>query len=66
MEKVDGRKNNSGMIGNRGGTGRPPTGIKPKHTVSATDEEWAIIQQFITLVRNDIEKAKDLLENRPL
>ena len=66
MEKVDGRKNNSGTIGNRGGTGRPPTGIKPKHTVSATDEEWAAIRQFISLVRSDIEKAKELLKTRPL
>lgn len=63
MEKVDGRKNNSGTIGNRGGTGRPPTGIKPKHTISATNEEWGLIQQFIKVVRNDIEKAKALLSH---
>lgn len=63
MEKVDGRRNNGGKVGNKGGTGRPPTGIKPKHTISATNEEWIVIQQFIAVVRNDIEKAKSLLSH---
>ncbi len=60
-KKVDGRRNNRGKIGNKGGAGRPATGIKPKHTVSATPEEWIVIQQFIAIVRTDITKAKTLL-----
>lgn len=60
-EKLDGRRFNSGKIGNRGGTGRPATGIKPRHTISASDDEWILIQQFIVIVRNDMAKAKALL-----
>ena len=62
-EKIDGRKNNRGKIGNRGGTGRPATGTRPRHTVSATDEEWLLIQQFIVIVRGDMAKAKAILSN---
>lgn len=63
---MDGRKKNHGTPGNRGG-GRPATGQKPRHTVSADAQEWNLIARFIRIVRTDIARAERMVrdeENR--
>lgn len=60
--EMDGRKHNRGTVGNRGG-GRPATGQKPRHTVSADAREWALIQRFIQIVRKDTDAAERMLDH---
>lgn len=59
---MDNRKNNKGTIGNRGG-GRPATGQKPRHTVSADEREWGLIRRFIQIVRKDFSLAERMLDH---
>lgn len=59
---MDGRKKNHGTYGNRGG-GRPATGQKPRHTVSADAREWDLIARFIGIVRKDISRAERMVED---
>ena len=60
--EMDGRKHNRGTVGNRGG-GRPATGQKPRHTVSADAREWALIRRFIQIVRKDTDAAERMLDH---
>lgn len=59
--EMDGRKHNRGTVGNRGG-GRPATGQKPRHTVSADAREWSLIRRFIQIVRKDTDAAERMLD----
>lgn len=59
---MDRRRFNHGTPGNRGG-GRPATGRLPRHTISASDEQWRWMAKFIHLIRTDPEKAQLALQN---
>ena len=59
---MDKRKNNKGTVGNRGG-GRPATGQKPRHKVSADEREWALIRRFIQIVRKDFGAAERMFDH---
>lgn len=59
---MDRRRFNHGTPGNRGG-GRPATGRLPRHTISASDEQWKWIASFVHLIRTDPKKAQLALQN---
>lgn len=59
---MDRRRFNHGTPGNRGG-GRPATGRLPRHTISASDEQWEWIARFVHFIRTDPEKAQLALQN---
>ena len=53
--------------GKRAGAGRPKGSTKEdsnickQHQVRAHEEEWELIKEFATLVKKDINKARQLL-----
>ncbi|MDY6053321.1 MAG: hypothetical protein SPI64_04280 [Anaerovibrio sp.] len=53
--------------GKRAGAGRPKgstkedSNIRKQHQVRAHEEEWELIKEFATLVKKDINKARQLL-----
>lgn len=50
--------------GRREGAGRPRNVIERKrHSVNATQEEWAAIEAFVSLVRTDKKKCDEVLRN---
>ena len=53
-----------GWGGKREGAGRPLIGGIPRKPRQArlTDEEWGLVKDFIQLVKQDIGKAKKLME----
>lgn len=58
---MDGRKNNRGTIGNKGG--RPvgaglPRGSRGIHQIRAYDDEWELIKEFQKLTRIDIDRCR--------
>lgn len=43
---------------------RKPEGVRPQHQVRAYDDEWAVIKDFMKLVRKiGAEKAAELIRN---
>ena len=64
QKKLDGRRNNRGTVGHKGGPGRPKTaaGARPRRMDSAFDDEDVLIKKFIKIVREDIERARSILE----
>ena len=64
-DKTDGRRNNHGTIGNKGGrkkgTRIDPRGQRSGHQVRAYDEEWLIIREFIACVRQNPELCRNAI-----
>ena len=61
----DGRRNNRGTIGNKGGRPVGSVSIKGQragHQIRAYDDEWDVIKAFIQLVREDVNKCKTVVE----
>lgn len=58
----DGRRNNRGTIGNKGG--RPKLDeIRKQHALRAFDDEWEIIKDFAKIVKKDKETARKAVES---
>lgn len=58
----DGRHNNRGTIGNKGGRPPKPEGARKQRQTRAYDDEWELIKQFSALVKKDKEEAKKAIE----
>lgn len=48
-------------------TGRPkgttnPDGVRKQHQVRAYEDEWALIKEFASMVKKDMDKAEKLME----
>ena len=55
---------NQNWGGKRAGAGRKVREGEPRkqHQVRATEAEWAMIKEFTKIVKEDPERAKDLLK----
>lgn len=64
-DKPDGRRNNHGTLGNKGGrkkgTRLNPRGQRTGHQVRAYDDEWILIQDFVSCVRQNPELCRNVI-----